>query len=267
MNDVNWSIFAQVEPHPAGERLGTSRSSFSETPMALESYAEGLVRKISDNLHQPALVAAPPMYSLHVWRGEWGQRRVFVPETMSYTYRSTITNCWNILTLKEKEPKLVEEAKQYHLYFIGVSSTKRSGSGTVDLDAGWKLFYFGADPSTSAQVGVGILTSPRLSDCASDWIPLESRICMLKLKVLHRSLSLLPVYAPNATSEYQAAFVDENDALLQVSPTEYTVLMGNFNADVGTDTWKGMIGKQGVTGLNENGRYYCTSVLATDSVS
>ena len=67
---------------------------------------------------------------------------------------------------------------------------------------------------------------------------------MLKLKLLDRSLCLLQVYAPNATSEYQA-FVDEvNDALLRVSATESTVLvMGDFNAHVGTDTdtWKGVI--------------------------
>ena len=164
---------------------------------------------------------------------------------------------WNILTLTGKELELVEEAKRYHLDIIGVSSTKRRGSGTVDLNGGWKLFYSGADPSMSAQAGVGILTSPRLSDCVSDWIPLGSRVCMLKLKVLDRSLCLLQVYAPNATSEYQT-FVDEvNDVLLRVSATESTVLMGDFNAHVGTDTdtWKGVIGKHGVTGLNENGRY------------
>ena len=63
----------------------------------------------------------------------------------------------NVLTGKELE--LVEEAKRYHLDIIGVSSTKRRGSGTVDLDGGWKLFYSGADPSMSAQASVGILTS------------------------------------------------------------------------------------------------------------
>ena len=109
----------------------------------------------------------------------------------------------------------------------------------------------------SAQAGVGILASHRLSDCVSDWIPLGSRICMLNIKVLDWSLCLLPAYAPNATSEFQA-FVDEvNHALLRVSPTKSTVLMGEFNAHVGTetDTRKGVIGKHGVTGLNENARY------------
>ena len=152
---------------------------------------------------------------------------------------------------------MVDEAKRYHFDIIGVSSTKRRRSGTVDLDGEWKLFYSGDDPSMSAQAGVGILTSPRLSDCVSGYIPLGSRVCMLKLKVLDQSLLLLQVYAPNATSEYQT-FVDEvNDALLQLSATESTVLMGDFNAHVGTDTdtWKGVIGKHRVTGLNENGRY------------
>ena len=66
---------------------------------------------------------------------------------------------WNILTLTGKELKLVEEAKRYHLNIIGVSSTKRRDSGTVDLDGGWKLFYSGADPSITFQAGKGTLTS------------------------------------------------------------------------------------------------------------
>ena len=153
---------------------------------------------------------------------------------------------WNTLTLTGKELELVEEANRYHLDIIGVSSTKLRSSGTVDLDGGWKLLYSGADSSMSAQAGVGILTSPRLSDCVSDWIPLGSRVCMLKLKVFDWSLCLLQVYA---TSEYQAFLNEVNDALLRVSPTEFTVPMGDFNAHGGTDTdtWKGVIRKHGVT--------------------
>ena len=65
----------------------------------------------------------------------------------------------NIFTLTGKELELVEEAKRHHLDVIGVSSTKRRGSGTLDLDGGWKLFYSGADPGMSAQASMGILTS------------------------------------------------------------------------------------------------------------
>jgi len=59
---------------------------------------------------------------------------------------------WNIFTLTGIKLELVEEAKRYHLDIVGVSSTKKCGSETVNMDGGWKLFYSGADPRVSAQV-------------------------------------------------------------------------------------------------------------------
>ena len=78
-----------------------------------------------------------------------------------------------------------------------------------------------------------------------------------QLKVLDWSLCLLQVNAPSASSEYQDFVNQVNEALLQRPPTESTVLMRDFNAHVetDTDTWKGVIGKYVVTGLNENERY------------
>ena len=177
--------------------------------------------------------------------------------TSGVNHHQLLLGNWNVLTLTRKELELVEEAKWYHLDTIGVSSTKRRGSGIVNLDGRWKLFHSGADFSMSAQASVGILTSPRLSDCVSNWIRLGSRFCMLELKVLDRSLCLLQVYALNVTNEYQAFVGEVNDALLRVSATESTALKGNLNAHVGTDadTWKGAIEKHGVTAQNDNSRY------------
>ena len=61
---------------------------------------------------------------------------------------------------------------------------------------------------------------------------------------------LLKVYAPNFTNEYETFWDEVNDALHRVSPTESTVLFGDFNGHVGTDneTWKGVIGRHGVAG-------------------
>ena len=119
------------------------------------------------------------------------------------------------------------------------------------MDGRWKLFYSGADPHMPAQAGVGILTSPQLSDCVFDWNPWA---CMLKFKVKDRSLCLLQVYAPNAVSEYQGFVDDVNDALQRVKSTESTIHLGDFNAHIGTnsETWKGMIGRHGDPAFNEN---------------
>ena len=65
------------------------------------------------------------------------------------------------------------------------------------------------------------------------------------------------MYVPNATSEYKA-FVDAvNDALSGVTNSESFVLLGDFNAHVGTDneTWKGVIGRHGIATANQNDQY------------
>ena len=116
--------------------------------------------------------------------------------------------------------ELGEEAKKYYLDIVGVSSTKRRGSGIVDLEGRWKLLYLGADPSMSAQAKMGILTSPQMSDYVFDWISLRSRAYTLKLKVKDWSICLFQMYAPDAVSEYQAFVDDVNNALQRVRSTE-----------------------------------------------
>ena len=46
---------------------------------------------------------------------------------------------WNVSSLTGKEQELVCEAQQYRLDVVGISSTKRRGSGTVELNGGWKF--------------------------------------------------------------------------------------------------------------------------------
>jgi len=62
---------------------------------------------------------------------------------------------WNITSLTEKEHELVEKAKRRSLDVAGISSTKRGGSNTVEMDGGWRLFYSGTEPAKFAQAGVG----------------------------------------------------------------------------------------------------------------
>ena len=114
---------------------------------------------------------------------------------------------------------------------VGVSSTKKLSSGIVDLDGGWKLFYSGANPSISAQASLGILISPQLSGCVFDRISLESRTCMLKLKLNNRSLCLLQMYA---VSKYQASVDNVNEALQRVGSTKSLILSGDFNGHIRT---------------------------------
>ena len=86
-----------------------------------------------------------------------------------------------------------------------------------------------------AQAGVGIFVSRRLAHCVTNCIPLGGRVCLLKLRLQERSLCSLQVYAPNTETQYRP-FLDEGGVALQkVTSAESIVLLGNFNAHMGTD--------------------------------
>ena len=163
---------------------------------------------------------------------------------------------WNVSSLTGKEQELVCEAQQYRLDVVGISSTKRRGSGTVELNDGWKIFYSGVDAAMSAQAGVGLLVSPNIAECVVDWVPLGGRVCLLKLRLQERSLCILQVYAPNIESQYEAFLEEVEVALGKATSSESLVLLGDFNAHVGIDnaTWKGVIGQHGDPDINKNGR-------------
>ena len=106
---------------------------------------------------------------------------------------------WNVSSLTGKEQELVCEAQQYRLDVVEISSTKRRGSGTVELNGGWKIFYSGVNAAMSAQVGVGLLVSLNIAECVVDWVPLGGRVCPLK----QRS----PNYGPRAGSGPRSDFI------------------------------------------------------------
>ena len=114
--------------------------------------------------------------------------------TQGYVVHFTITDC--CFTLTGKKLELVEEIRDFwkrqgiSRYCWSFFYQETWFWSRIDLNGWWKLFYSGADPSTSLQVGVGIPTSPQLSNCVFDWIPLGLRVCVLKLKVKDRRLCL-----------------------------------------------------------------------------
>ena len=69
---------------------------------------------------------------------------------------------------------------------MGISSTKRRGSGTIESNGGRKIFYSGVDAALSAQAGNGLLVSPNMAECVVDWVPLGGRVCLLKLRLQER---------------------------------------------------------------------------------
>lgn len=84
--------------------------------------------------------------------------------------RQTLLVC-NITMLRGKESELhVWEVEHYRLYLVGLTYMHSVRTGTKLLDWGLTLFFAETAQGVSCQAGLGVLTSPRLSIAALEFI-------------------------------------------------------------------------------------------------
>ncbi|KAK3571542.1 hypothetical protein QTP86_013175 [Hemibagrus guttatus] len=161
----------------------------------------------------------------------------------------------NVTSQGGREPELVREVERYRLEIVGLASMHSLGSGTQLLERGWTLFFSGVPHGEKRQAGVGLLIALQLSRHVLEFSPENERVVSLRLWAGDRCLTVVLAYGPNGSVDYPT-FLKTLRGVLEGTPIgDSIVLLGDFNAHVGndSDTWRGVIGRNGPPDLNLSG--------------
>ncbi|MDA8001968.1 MAG: reverse transcriptase domain-containing protein [Alphaproteobacteria bacterium] len=154
--------------------------------------------------------------------------------------------------------------KSKSIDLLALSESRWPGNG-ISTIRGTTILHSGT-PSSHLH-GVAILLSPLAKsawDAAGNvFQPVSERILRIRLKCHFSFMSVVSVYAPtnpsSATSEAVSAseaFYDQLQSTLSSVPSsDLLVILGDFNARVGSDhsSWDSVIGPHGIGECNENG--------------
>ncbi|BHF85685.1 hypothetical protein SprV_1002885700 [Sparganum proliferum] len=178
---------------------------------------------------------------------------------------------WNVRSLldnprnnrPERRTALVaRELARYKVDIAALSETRFSEQGQLEeVGAGYTFFWSGRPRNERRDAGVAFAIRNDIVGrlpCLPQGI--NDRLMSLRLPLWRggKFANIISAYAPPLTSPMAARdkFYEDLHALLAtVSEADKLIVLGDFNARVGTDhtAWRGVLGPHGLRGSNDNG--------------
>ena len=177
---------------------------------------------------------------------------------------------WNVRTLldntkadrPERRTALVaKELARYKVDIAALSETRLADKGQLtERSGGYTFFWSGRSATERREAGVGFAIKCHIANKLAK-LPegINDRLMTLQLPLgQKKSATVISAYAPTMTNpdDIKDKFYEELDALIaKVPQSEKLVVLGDFNARVGTDykTWDGIVGRHGIGKCNSNG--------------
>ena len=153
------------------------------------------------------------------------------------------------------------ELGRYDIQIAALSETRFADVGEIkEVGAGYTFFWSGRKSEERREAGVGFAIKTELVGKLSG-LPkgINDRLMTLRLPLSgNKHATIVSAYAPTMTNpdEVKDKFYDDLDNVISATPrTDKLILLGDFNARVGTDhqTWEGVIGPEGIGKCNSNG--------------
>ncbi|KAI8780521.1 craniofacial development protein 2 [Biomphalaria glabrata] len=178
---------------------------------------------------------------------------------------------WNVRTLPDNDTSdrpqrrtalVARELHRYNIHIAALSVTRLADEGELcERGSGYTFFWSGRSTEVRRESGVGFaIKTSIVSKLVGPPKGISDRLMTLKLPLQNgkKHISIVSCYAPTMTNpdDVIAKFFEElNSILLDIPKTEKLLILGDFNARVGSDDdiWKGVLGKFGIGRCNSNG--------------
>ena len=180
-----------------------------------------------------------------------------------------VVGSWNVRTLLDKKrthirPTAIvsEMLDSYNIDICALSETRVSGETIITEHGprGYTFFLKGLPEGEKQLHGVGFAIRSKLLVNLNSKMPhgINERLMKMTIPLKRGVLHLISAYAPTAShaDATRDQFYDQlNQLLKEIPPKDKILLLGDFNARVGTDHegWEGVLGKHGVGAENQNG--------------
>ncbi|GFN96982.1 craniofacial development protein 2-like protein [Plakobranchus ocellatus] len=163
---------------------------------------------------------------------------------------------WNIRILlqKGKLGNIKQEMERMKLNILGLSEVRWKGAGKI-ISGGHEIIYSGG---TESEKGIGIIVDQTAYKAIKDYRALSDRVILVKIAGKPVDLNIIQVYAPTANNndEDLDKFYNELDtAKTPCKSQDPLIIMGDFNAKVGTEKVDDIVGKHGLGIRNERGKF------------
>ena len=194
---------------------------------------------------------------------------------------------WNVRTLLDRQKAnrparrtalVAKELARYQIDIAALSETRLADEGQLQEASGYTFFWIGKGENDRREAGVGFaIKSNLVQKLEGPPKGINERLMTVRLPLAKkRFATIISVYAPTMTNPEDAIerfYADLESTIQAVPRTDKLVILGDFNARVGTDwnTWEGVLGRHSTGKCNSNGKLLletCTAhnLLITNSV-
>jgi len=144
---------------------------------------------------------------------------------------------YNVRTISEEHLDcLLEELKAIKWDIVGLCETKLSGTFVEVVGDAHHLYNSGVPENVRRKNGVGFLVRNTLFDSIIDFVPVNDRIAVLKIKGKYNNLVLIQVYVPthdHSDEDLQDFYNELQNVIDTVSNRDILLVNGDMNCKIG----------------------------------